>query len=173
MLGENRGELGGSEYLKHVHGMVRGRPPVLDLAAERALHELLARLADERLVRSAQDCSDGGLAVALAECTFGTSGIGAEVSLEGISIARDSVINDAAVLFGESASRVLLSAAQSRVTEVLQRAAAAGVPARVIGETGGNRIRHQSPDVSCSTSQWTKPNGCGRVRSGVFRETRA
>jgi phosphoribosylformylglycinamidine synthase II len=141
LVGENRGELGGSEYLKHVHGVVRGRPPVLDLAAERALHELLARLADERLVRSSQDCSDGGLAVALAECTFGTNGIGAEVSLEGISIARDSVINDAAVLFGESASRVLLSAAQSRVTEVLQRAAAAGVPARVIGETGGNRIR--------------------------------
>ena len=141
LVGENRGELGGSEYLKHVHGVVRGRPPVLDLAAERALQELLARLADERLVRSSQDCSDGGLAVALAECTFGTNGIGAEVSLEGIPIARDSVINDAAVLFGESASRVLLSAAQSRVTEVLQRAAAAGVPARVVGETGGNRIR--------------------------------
>jgi phosphoribosylformylglycinamidine synthase len=141
LVGENRGELGGSEYLKHVHGMVRGRPPVLDLAAERALHELLARLADERLVRSAQDCSDGGLAVALAECTFGTNGIGAEISLEGISIARDSVVSDAAVLFGESATRVILSAAQSRVTEVLQRAAAGGVPARVIGETGGNRIR--------------------------------
>ena len=141
LVGENRGELGGSEYLKHVHGVVRGRPPVLNLAAERALQALLADLADERLVRSAQDCSDGGLAVALAECTFGTSGIGAEISLEGISIARDSVVNDAAVLFGESASRVVLSAAQSRVTEVLQRAAAAGVPARVIGETGGNRIR--------------------------------
>src|SRR6185436_2373323 len=141
LVGENRGELGGSEYLKHVHGLVRGRPPALDLAAERALQDLLARLADERLVRSAQDCSDGGLAVALAECTFGTNGIGAEISLEGISIARDSVVNDAAVLFGESATRVILSAAQSRVTEVLQRAAAAGVPARVIGETGGNRIR--------------------------------
>src|SRR5262245_45433262 len=141
LLGENRGELGGSEYLKQVHGVVRGRPPVLNLAAERALQVLLADLADARLVRSAQDCSDGGLAVALAECTFGTHGIGAEVSLEGISIARDGVVNDAAVLFGESASRVIVSADQSRVTEVLQRAAAAGVPARVIGETGGNRIR--------------------------------
>jgi phosphoribosylformylglycinamidine synthase len=141
VLGENRGELGGSEYLKHVHGAVRGRPPAVDLAAERALQNLLVRLAEDRLVRSAHDCSDGGLAVALAECTFGTNGIGAEVSLEGISIARDSVVNEAAVLFGESASRVVLSTAQNRVTEVLQQAAAAGVPARVIGETGGNRIR--------------------------------
>jgi phosphoribosylformylglycinamidine synthase subunit PurL len=141
LLGDNHGELGGSEYLKHVHGVVRGRPPVLNLAAERALQGLLATLADDRLVRSAQDCSDGGLAVALAECTFGTNQIGAEVSLEGISIARDGVVNDAVVLFGESASRVILSAAPSRVTEVLQRAAAAAVPARVIGETGGNRIR--------------------------------
>jgi phosphoribosylformylglycinamidine synthase subunit PurL len=141
LLGENRGELGGSEYLKQVHGLVRGRPPVLDLRAERALQDLLPRLADERLVRSAQDCSDGGLAIALAECTFGTNGIGAEVSLEGLSIAREPVVNDMAALFGESASRVLVSTAPSRVTEVLQRAAAASVPARVIGETGGNRIR--------------------------------
>jgi phosphoribosylformylglycinamidine synthase len=141
LLGENRGELGGSEYLKQVHGLVRGRPPVLDLKAERSLQDLLARLADERLVRSAQDCSDGGLAVALAECTFGTNGIGAEISLEGLSIARETVVNDAGALFGESASRVVVSAAQSRVTEVLQRAAASGVPAAVIGETGGNRIR--------------------------------
>ena len=141
LLGESRGELGGSEYLKSVHGLVRGRPPVLDLAAERALQDLLVRFAEERLIRSAHDCSDGGLAVAVAECTFGTNGIGAEVALEGGSFARDNAVNEAAALFGESASRVLVSTAQSRVTEVLQSAAASGVPARVIGETGGNRIR--------------------------------
>ncbi len=141
LLGENRAELGGSEYLKSVYGVVGGRPPVLDLTAERALQDLLVRLADERLIRSAHDCADGGLAVALAECTFGTNGIGAEVALEGSSVARDAALNDAAALFGESASRVLVSTAQTRVTDVLQRAAASGVPARVIGETGGNRIR--------------------------------
>ena len=56
-------------------------------------------------------------------------------------VAREAYVNHAAALFGESASRVVVSTAPDRVTEVLQRAAAAGVPARVIGETGGNRLR--------------------------------
>ena len=68
LLGEDRGELGGSEYLKVVHDLVRGVPPALDLEAERALQALLVTLADEGLARSAHDCSDGGLAVTVAEC---------------------------------------------------------------------------------------------------------
>ena len=68
LLGEGSGELGGSEYLKVVHGLVRGVPPVLTLERERALQTLLVRLAEARLIRSAHDCSDGGIAVALAEC---------------------------------------------------------------------------------------------------------
>ncbi len=73
LLGEGRGELGGTEYLKVVHGLVRGAPPALDLKAERALQDLLVTLADARLIRSAHDCSDGGLAVTLAECCFGAA----------------------------------------------------------------------------------------------------
>ena len=141
LLGEGRGELGGSEYLKTIHGLVRGTPPLLELQAERRLQQLLVTLAAERLVRSAHDCSDGGLAVTLAECCFGTNGAGAEVSVGAVAISRDSLINDAAALFGESSSRVVVSAVVDEVTEVLERAAAAGVPARVIGETGGNRLR--------------------------------
>jgi phosphoribosylformylglycinamidine synthase len=135
------GELGGSEYLKTLHGVVRGAPPALDLGAERALHQLLVTLAAERLVRSAHDCSDGGIAVAIAECCFDTGSIGAELSLDAVSVARDPQMNVAATLFGESASRAIVSIAADAVTEVLERAAAAGVPARVIGETGGNRLR--------------------------------
>ena len=108
---------------------------------KRALQRLLVLLADERLVHSAHDCSDGGLAVTLAECTFNGGGIGAEASIEGVSVAKDARINIAAALFGESASRVVVSTAPDLVTEVLQQAARAGVPARVIGETGGNRLR--------------------------------
>ena len=141
LLGTGLGELGGSEYLKTVHGLVRGVPPVLDLRAERALQDLLVTLATEHLVHSAHDCSDGGLAVTLAESMFGAGGIGAEVSVEGVSVSKDAHINVAAALFGESASRVVVSAPADNVTEVLQQAARSGVPARVIGETGGNRLR--------------------------------
>jgi len=141
LLGEGRGELGGSEYLKVVHNVVAGTPPALDLDAERALQSLLVALADERLIRSAHDCSDGGLAVTIAECCFDTGGIGAEASIDGVAVAGSAKMNEAAALFGESASRVVLSLASDDVTAVLERAAAARVPARVIGETGGNLLR--------------------------------
>jgi phosphoribosylformylglycinamidine synthase len=141
LLGEGHGELGGSEYLKTLFDLVRGLPPRLDFAAERALHELLTELAAERLVHSAHDCSDGGIAVALAECCFGTGGYGAEVSIDATAAAGDERIAEAAALFGESATRVIVSTGTANVTEVLQRAASSRVPARVIGETGGNRLR--------------------------------
>jgi phosphoribosylformylglycinamidine synthase len=141
LLGEGRGELGGSEYLERVHGLMRGVPPHLDLEAERALQRLLAQLAVDRLIRSAHDCSDGGLAVTLAECCFGTGGIGSEVSLAELRVSQHTVLNDAAALFGESASRVVVSARPTDLTDVLRCARAAGVPVAVIGETGGNRLR--------------------------------
>jgi phosphoribosylformylglycinamidine synthase len=140
LLGESRGELGGSEYLKSVHGVVAGTPPMLDLEAEKRLQSLVVALAQERLIRSAHDCSDGGIAVTLAECCFG-SGMGAEASIDAHSVSKDRGLNVAAALFGESASRVVVSAPSDNITEVLQSAARAGVPARVIGETGGNRLR--------------------------------
>jgi phosphoribosylformylglycinamidine synthase len=140
LLGEGRGELGGSEYLKLVDGSVRGMPPLLDLNAERALHALLVDLAEDRLVRSAHDCSDGGLAVTLAECCFDTDGIGADVSVERVAVAKADAINLAAALFGESASRVVVSAAPEAVSEVVKKAADAGVPARIIGRTGGRSL---------------------------------
>jgi phosphoribosylformylglycinamidine synthase len=141
LLGEGRGELGGSEYLAVMHNLVRGVPPAIDLAAERALQELLVALADTRLIRSAHDCSEGGFAVTLAECCFGTAGIGAEGSIDGVTIARDARVNESAALFGESASRAIVSATPDNLTEVLSTASAMRVPARVIGQTGGNLLR--------------------------------
>jgi phosphoribosylformylglycinamidine synthase len=141
LLGDGAGELGGSEYLKVMHDLVRGVPPALDLDAERALQALLATLADDRLMRSAHDCSDGGLAVTIAECAFESIGIGAEVSLEGVEVSRAGHVNVAAALFGESASRVVVSVVPEHVTTVLRHAAAANVPARVVGQTGGSRLR--------------------------------
>ena len=141
LLGEGHGELGGSEYLKVVYDLVRGVPPAIDLAAERALQLLLVALADARLIRSAHDCSDGGLAVTVAECCFDTGAVGVEVSIGGVEVSRRAAVNCAAALFGESSSRVVISAAPESVRVVLARAASAGVPAAVVGRVGGTAIR--------------------------------
>ena len=95
-------------------------------------------LADARLIRSAHDCSDGGLAVTLAECCFGSGGVGAEISIEGVSVSADARVNEAAALFGESASRVIVSLPPDHVTEVL---AAGGGGARA--GAGRRRDRRQ------------------------------
>ena len=124
-----------------VYGLVRGVPPAIDLGAERSLQTLVVSLATERLVRSAHDCADGGLAVTVAESCFDTNGMGAEIAIGGAALATDAGLNQAAALFGESASRIVVSVSPDCVTGVLERAAAAGVPARVIGQTGGNRLR--------------------------------
>jgi phosphoribosylformylglycinamidine synthase len=140
LLGENPGELGGSEYLKTVHGVIRGVPPVLDLPRERALHLLLVQLARDGAIQSAHDCADGGFAIALAECCFDGSTAGAEVDID--PAASDGGVDRlAATLFGESASRVIVSARPAQTQAVLAAAAAAGVPARLIGRTGGSAIR--------------------------------
>jgi phosphoribosylformylglycinamidine synthase len=141
LLGEGHGELGGSEYLATVHGLVNGQPPKLDLDRERALQALIVELADAKLVKSAHDCADGGLAVALAECCFDTAPVGADVQIDSVRISARDVINDVGALFGESASRIVVSARTSDVPAILERAAALGVPARAIGKTGGNRLR--------------------------------
>jgi phosphoribosylformylglycinamidine synthase len=124
-----------------MHGLVRGVPPALDLEAERALQALLVELADARLLRSAHDCSDGGLAVTLAECCFDTDGIGADVSIDAVTVAGGAAVNRAAELFGESATRVVVSAASAAASEVIRRAGTAGIPARIVGRTGGRAVR--------------------------------
>ncbi len=139
LLGDSRHELGGSEYLKVVHDMVRGVPPELDLKAERALQQLLVAAVREGLARSAHDCAEGGLAITLAECTFGTGRIGLNVDLVGVDTADAWVA--ASTLFSESASRVVVSVAPERAAAFQQRAKDFGVPARDIGTTGTARVR--------------------------------
>jgi phosphoribosylformylglycinamidine synthase subunit PurL len=135
LLGQGLGEIGGSEYLKTVHGTVAGEPPQLDLVREKALLGLLATATSSGLLRSAHDCSDGGIGVTLAESSFDTGGIGCTIDLP-----RDAKRDDA-VLFGESASRVVVSIRGSDTARLLELAAARRVPARVVGTTGGPRLR--------------------------------
>ena len=138
LLGKNLGELGGSEYLHALHGMINGEPPQLDLDAERRLQRFLVEVIGDGLLLSAHDCAEGGLAVALAECCFDTGGRGAEVDVPSAGVDHGLIAES--TLFGESASRVVVSVEQSRADELLARAQAAGVPAASIGETGGTRL---------------------------------
>ena len=135
LLGETLDELGGSEFLKTVHGQVKGQPPQLDLGRERALIDLLVRAAEAGILRSAHDCSDGGLAVTLAESAFDTGGLGCEVDLPEVGG------RSAAALFSESASRAVVTTTAEAAGDLRRMAAEAGVPARVIGRTGGRRLK--------------------------------
>jgi phosphoribosylformylglycinamidine synthase subunit PurL len=134
LLGDNLGEIGGSEYLAVMHGQVCGAPPALDLGREAALQKLIVRAIREDLVESAHDCSEGGLAVTLAECTFDSGGIGVTAD---VPAAGDTN----ATLFGESASRIVVSTTDEKLPALLAAAKAAGITAAVIGKTGGDRIR--------------------------------
>jgi phosphoribosylformylglycinamidine synthase II len=135
LLGRTREELGASEYLALSHGMVRGAPPWIDLAVEQQVQQVCAAAIAEGLVRSAHDVSDGGLAVALAECCIASPehSRGAVIELQG-------VIRPDALLFGESQSRILLSLRRQNVGRLRELAAAAEVPLAMLGEVRGRRL---------------------------------
>jgi phosphoribosylformylglycinamidine synthase subunit PurL len=139
LLGDNYDELGGSEYLNMAHGAVRGTPPALHLLGEAALQRVLVEGAAKRIIRSAHDCAEGGVAITIAECCFDTP-FGVEVDLAGVPGAS-AAYRDISTLFSESASRAVVSVAPGRVDELLGLAAGAGVPAAAIGVVGGDRIR--------------------------------
>jgi phosphoribosylformylglycinamidine synthase subunit PurL len=128
LLGEPTAELGASEYLHTIHGVVAGAPPHCDLERERGVIEALLESIAAGAVRSAHDCSDGGLAVALAECAMmnRTHLLGAEVDLRAWT-----TLPLRALLFGEAQGRVIVSTPEASV--VLAAAKRHGVPARQIG----------------------------------------
>jgi phosphoribosylformylglycinamidine synthase II len=141
LLGDNRGELGGSEYLALLHDSVAGPAPQLDLAREKALQRLIVRAIREGVVESAHDCAEGGLAVTLAECCFDTPyGVSADVPGAGDT---PPAYRAQATLFGESASRIVVSVRPEKLDRLRTMASELGVPAHVIGTTGGDRITLQ------------------------------
>jgi phosphoribosylformylglycinamidine synthase len=135
LLGETQNDLGTSEYAL-AHGRTQGRVPGLDLDLERRVQQACLKIIQAGLVESAHDVSDGGIAVALAECSFSSyrrHSVGCEVNLEG-DLSR------AALLFSESPSRIIVSAAGDALDRVLEIASECGVPASVIGRTGGENF---------------------------------
>ena len=135
LLGETGDDLGGTEYLKRHHGMVTGRPPALDLEREKAVQAVCLEAVRKELAASAHDCSDGGLAVALAECCI-WGGMGAAVSLP----AGESKVRMDARLFGESASRIVISATPENAARIEAVAAKLGAPAQRLGTVGGDAL---------------------------------
>jgi len=143
LLGEHRGELGGSEYLASLHHRVSGPPPMLDLTRERALQKLVIRAVRDGLIESAHDCAEGGLAVALAECCF-DSDLGVTADVRGVDdVPAPFRVN--ATLFGESASRIVVSVSGERLQRLFDMARELNVPVERIGETAHDRI-HLSVD---------------------------
>jgi phosphoribosylformylglycinamidine synthase len=131
--------LAGSEWQMRAVGKISGQPR-LDLDAEVRLQRLVLELARSHVLESAHDVSDGGLAVALAECcalSVAPGGhVGARIGLPTQASPSDAV----SALFGEAPSRVVVSVTAARAEGVLHRAKAAGVPAHRIGETGGDSL---------------------------------
>ena len=171
--------LGGSAYLQQIHGMKTGTPPRCDLAKEKDLHLALRALIHSGVVKSAHDCSEGGLAVALAESCISQHIaretprlIGAQIDLTDLTpaTAPDASLEEPpttvqsaaaapnplparldALLFGEAQGRIIISVAAIHAVKVLAQANILGVPARHIGVVGGAalEIKTGAAAMSC------------------------
>ncbi len=128
-------DLAGSEYLQTVHEQVAGRPAI-SLVQERRVQRLCRQLIRDEVICAAHDCADGGLAVALAECSL-AGGIGFR---GGRTLARPGLRWDA-VLFGERQSRIVVALPPERRSRLEAMAAQAGAPWLPLGTTGGDRFR--------------------------------
>jgi phosphoribosylformylglycinamidine synthase subunit PurL len=128
--------LGGSRYLKVCHGLKRGPPPPVDLAYEIKIQNAVRALIREGVVKSAHDCSEGGLAVALAECCFNPEkSFGAEIDLN----AGDTPA--ATVLFNESQSRIVISVEPENLQKTMSMLQEGQIPFQQLGRVGGDQLR--------------------------------
>ncbi len=154
-------EFGSSEYAKEVLGQVWGFPPSLELEHEAALQKAIVEMVGAGLVESAKDCSEGGLAVTLAESGF-ARGIGAQVDL-----SSDDLIPEF-VLFGEDASRIVISCDPQNVLRIKELAVKYGVSAEPIGETVQDKLEIRvtgevavSASVSDLREAWSRRTATG------------
>ncbi|HEV2113259.1 MAG TPA: phosphoribosylformylglycinamidine synthase subunit PurL [Terriglobales bacterium] len=148
-LADAQAEFGSSEYAKEILGDLWGYPPSLDLNREAALHKFLAEAATEGLLDSAHDCSDGGVAVALAECGFELA-VGAQVELAGGELPAEMV------LFAEDATRVVVSCDPRKTERIKQSAVEYGLSAEIIGQTAPEKLEigvHGTVVVSARVSE--------------------
>jgi phosphoribosylformylglycinamidine synthase II len=134
LLGQNKDDLGASEYLKCVHKQERGIPPQIDLSAEKKVHELCIAAIERGLLSSAHDVSEGGLAVCLAECAFLSD---AKI---GFTIDLQENLRSDVLLFGESQSRICVSLEAGKLSSLRKLSKEHTVPLFVLGKTGGEHM---------------------------------
>jgi phosphoribosylformylglycinamidine synthase len=164
LLGVTRNDLGASELLSVLTGEASGAVPQINLDAEKAVQQVCLTAIQTCLVRSAHDCSDGGLAVALAESCFSSyrrNALGARIDLSehaGLS----GLNNDLALLFAESPSRILLSVKPEKVEKLKELAVQAGVICGVVGEIGGENLT-----ITCNGEELVKESVA--LLEGIWR----
>ena len=154
LVGKIGDELGGSRFLKVCHGKKIGPPPHVDLAHEIEIQNAVRDLIRAGLVKSAHDCSEGGLAVALAESCFNPKQrFGADVDLRGVEAPVSGARNPdnaagtaATTLFNESQSRIVISVAAKDVNKTMSILGEGGVPFQQLGKVGGDELRVQIND---------------------------
>ncbi len=126
LIGNDRCELGGSEYLKQYAGKITGKAPIIDINEEIALQKLVLTAIRSGVIKSAHDTSEGGIAICLAEKAMNKKSIGCEIDLGEINIGK---------LFGESHSRVIVSIAPEKADELNKLSSELNVPVKQIGKT--------------------------------------
>ena len=136
ILGKTGEEIGGSEYLRQIHGLACGMPPKIDLKIESSLIEALLEASKTGIIKSLHDLSEGGLAIALAESCFTPSGaVGAS-----IRIHNNHQMREDAILFSESQSRVLASLADKDLPYLEKICRFYSLPMKMIGEVKGDSM---------------------------------
>ncbi len=136
LIGAESDDLGGSEYLKVIHDTVGGKVPMVDYNYERHLHSFLRAAVASELLRSAHDVSEGGMAVALAECC-----IMDRERMLGAKIAMDFGTRRDFVLFGEGGGRVIISYDREKEEDVIMLAKSLHLPIEVIGVVSGDTLQ--------------------------------
>jgi phosphoribosylformylglycinamidine synthase len=138
LVGSSHSDLGGTEYLKVEHGRVAGRPPALDLTRERAVQSVVLAAAENGLLRSAHDCAEGGMLVALAECCL-LGGLGVRCP----PIRPEPPLRMDAAFFGESPSRFIVSATSRAMPELQSLARRNHVEISLLGMAGGDSFEFE------------------------------
>src|SRR5467141_580302 len=138
LVGSSLNDLGGSEYLKVEHGTVAGRPPALDLAREGAVNRLILAAAKAGLLRSAHDCAEGGMLIALAECCL-LGGMGVRCP----ALRPEAPLRLDAAFFGETPGRFIVSAASRAMPELQTLSRRQHVEISLLGMAGGDTIEFE------------------------------